>query len=90
MFRDRMLAQLSLHPAPRPHRHHEKRMVRKPRHRYEQPVMIFHPHMDIKTHRTHTRSMLRTRNKLNIYFFLFIKPALGAHPHRTKLLLLRC
>jgi hypothetical protein len=59
-----MLAKLSLHPIARSDRHHERRLLRKPRHRYEQPF-IFHPNMDLKPHRrrTHTHSMLIIKNK---------------------------
>lgn len=46
------MATFGLLPMPSAHRHGARRMVRRPRHRYQTPMMI-HPAFDRRTHRAH-------------------------------------
>ncbi len=48
---------LIAHPPIHAHQHHDRRLIHKPRHRYEQPLM-FHMDMDARHHQRPTHGML--------------------------------
>ncbi len=68
MFSDKIMFGLFVHPTAQSYQHHDRRLMHKPRHRYEQPIM-FPMNMDANYYRRHGHSMLIPKNKINMTFF---------------------
>ncbi len=87
LFSDKIMFRLIAHPPLHSHQHHDRRLIHKPRHRYQYPLM-FHMDMDARHHQRHKNGMLIIKTKINI--ISFTKAELYPNIQCTQIFMMKC